>query len=666
MELSRDRRNVLPLSAFLIARRVRPGDLVGVLLPRSWHWIVAVLGVLKSGAAYVPVDPDYPDHRIAFVLHDTAVAAVVTTTALVRRIESLVRPVGRGSVPLVNVSDPAIDRQPSTALPFPAPRQLAYLIYTSGTTGQPKGVAVPHVGVCAVITAHARRLHIDEDSRVLQFSRSVFDASVLDMWSALLTGAGAVVPTEEQAHPGPELARLIARQHVTHAHLTPSTIAVLSAPQLPNVTLVVGGEPCNAGLVDRFASDRVMVNVYGPTEATVYVSISKPLTVGSGTPSIGSPVPGVTLAVLDATLRRVPVGAVGELYVGGHGVAQGYWKRPDLTAARFVANPIGDPGNRLYRTGDSVRWNRSGELEYVGRVDDQLKIRGFRIEPGEVEKELLGYPGVVRAVVLAREDHPGDRRLTGYVETAANAAAGAVDPAALRRHVAERLLEFMVPSALIVVDHLPVTVNGKIDRQALPVPKYQGGTRYRAPATAEEAALVQLFAEVLDHEQVGVDDDFFELGGHSLMATRLANRIRAVLDREVPISAIFGDRGHQPTHLQNHDSRGPGRGVPAGSHRSPLRRSRRLPGSASAGTSDTTQPWSRTPPGVLVADVVRRCWFQGQPWLRAHAVTVRILWTDVTTLVIEAWDVPATEPGQVAIRVRYRLYRMTRLRLRHG
>ncbi|GAB2685796.1 non-ribosomal peptide synthetase [Nocardia thraciensis] len=527
------------LAHFLISRQVRPGDLVGVLLPRSWHWIVAVSGILKACAAYVPVDPDYPDHRIAFVLQDTAVSAVVTTAALASRLESLVRPTARGSVPLVDVSDPEIGRRPSTALPYPAPQQLAYLIYTSGTTGQPKGVAIPHAGVCAVITSHTRRLHIDGDSKVLQFSRLVFDASVLDMWSALLSGATAVVPTEEQARPGPDLARLIARHQVTHAHLTASTIAVLSRQQLAGLTLVVGGETCGAELVDRFANDRVMVNAYGPTETTVYVSITKPLTAGSGTPSIGSPVPGVTLAVLDASLRRVPIGAVGELYVGGHGVAQCYWRRPGLTAARFVADPIGASGGRLYRTGDSVRWNRAGELEYIGRVDDQTKIRGFRVEPGEVEKELAAHPGVARAVVLAREVRPGDKQLVGYVVAAADTEAGAVDAVALRRHVAQRLPQFMVPSAIVFVDHLPVTINGKIDRQALPMPEYQAGTRYRAPETAAEAALVRLFAEVLDHEQVGIDDDFFELGGHSLAATRLANRIRAVLGRELPISAIF-------------------------------------------------------------------------------------------------------------------------------
>ncbi|MBF6465944.1 amino acid adenylation domain-containing protein [Nocardia beijingensis] len=527
------------LAHFLIMQGVQPGHLVGVLLPRSMHWIVTVLGVLKAGAAYVPVDPAYPDHRIAFVLRDTGVAAVVTAAELEIRTASLLQPIDRG-VPVVRVSDPEIDRQPSAALPFPAPQQLAYLIYTSGTTGQPKGVAVAHAGVCEIITAHTRRLRINGDSKVLQFSRLVFDASVLDMWSALLTGATAVVPTEQQAQPGPELARLIARHKVTHAHLTASTVAALTPHQLANTTLVVGGEPCSAGLVDRFANGRIMVNVYGPTETTVYVSISKPLAVGSGTPSIGSPAPGVALSVLDASLRRVPVGVVGELYVGGHGVAHGYWNRPGLTAARFVADPIGESGGRLYRTGDSVRWNQAGELEFVGRVDDQTKIRGFRIEPGEVEKELVAHPGVVRAVVVVREDRPGDRRLVGYVVAAAGAEDGAVDAAAVRRRLARRLPEFMVPSAIVVVDRLPVTVNGKIDKQALPAPKYQSSIRYRAPETPAQAALARLFAEVLGHEQVGIDDDFFELGGHSLVATRLMNRIRAVLGKELAVSAIFG------------------------------------------------------------------------------------------------------------------------------
>ncbi|WP_249645169.1 non-ribosomal peptide synthetase, partial [Nocardia sputi] len=523
---------------FLIGLGVRPGRTVGLVLPRSMHWITAVLGILKTGAAYVPIEPAYPDHQIAAVLAESGVMAVVTSAELVSRVEAAL-PVEADDIPIVDVSDRRLDSQPFSALPLPDAQELAYLIYTSGTTGRPKGVAVSHGAVCDRITAHIRRVRIRSDSRVLQFSPLVFDASVLNMWSALLAGASAVVPTDDEALPGAALVRLIDRQRVTHAHLTPSTVEVLTAEQLAGVTLVTGGEPCSAALVDRFAGDRAMFNAYGPTETTVMVSMTEPLAVGSGTPSIGTPVPGVGMVVLDDLMRRVPTGAIGELYVGGSGLARGYWKRAGLTASRFVADPVGGSGGRLYRTGDLVRWNEAGELEFVGRVDDQLKIRGFRVEPGAVERELVALPGIGRAAVVAQVDQDGEKRLVGYVVPDPSAPGAGIEPEAVRRRLGRRLPEFMVPAAIAVMDRLPVMISGKIDKAALPVPEYLSTVPYRAPRSRVEVELARLFAAILGRDRVGVDDNFFELGGHSLAATRLTNQIRATLGMDVPVATIF-------------------------------------------------------------------------------------------------------------------------------
>ena len=303
---------------------------------------------------------------------------------------------------------------------------------------------------------------------------------------------------------------------------TPSAVGVLSPEGLESVALVVAGEACPAELVDRWAPGRVMINAYGPTETTVYAAISAPLTAGSGVVPIGSPVPGAALFVLDGWLRPVPAGVVGELYVAGAGVACGYWRRAGLTASRFVACPFGGAGarTRMYRTGDLVCWGADGQLRYLGRADEQVKIRGYRIELGEVQAALAGLDGVEQAVVIAREDRPGDKRLVGYVT-------GTADPAEIRAALAERLPAYMVPAAVVVSTALPLTANGKLDTRALPAPEYQDADRYRAPASAVEEILAGIYAQVLGLERVGVDDSFFELGGDSILSMQVVARARA-------------------------------------------------------------------------------------------------------------------------------------------
>ena len=359
------------------------------------------------------------------------------------------------------------------------------------------------------------------------------------MWEilgALLHGGRLVVVPESVAGSPEDFHALLVAEQVSVLSQTPSAVGVLSPEGLGSTALMVAGEACPAEVVDRWAPGRVMINGYGPTEATVYAAMSAPLTAGSGVVPIGSPVSGAALFVLDGWLRAVPAGVVGELYVAGAGVGCGYWRRAGLTGSRFVACPFGGPGARMYRTGDLVCWGAEGQLRYLGRADEQVKIRGYRIELGEVRAALAGLDGVGQAVVIAREDRPGDKRLVGYVTESVT---GAVDPAGVRAALAERLPAYMVPAAVVVMAALPLTVNGKLDTRALPAPEYREGDRYRAPAGAVEEILAGIYARVLGLERVGVDDSFFDLGGDSLSAMRVIAAVNTGLDAGLAVRAVF-------------------------------------------------------------------------------------------------------------------------------
>ena len=512
------------LAHLLVAHGVGPGERVALLVERSAEAVVAMLAVLKTGAAYVPIDPAHPDARIGLMLADSAPIAALTTTRLADRLD------GCGLL-VIDIDDPAIDTQPSTALPAPAPEDIAYLIYTSGTTGVPKGVAITHQNV-------ARLLALLDDNLELagqawsQWHSLAFDVSVWEIWGALLHGGRLVVVPDEVARSPEELHALLVAEQVGVLSQTPSAAGLLSAQGLEWTALVVAGEACPVELVDRWAPGRVMINAYGPTEATVYAAISAPLVAGSGVVPIGAPVPGAALFVLDNWLRAVPPGVVGELYVAGAGVGVGYWRRASLTGSRFVACPYGTPGTRMYRTGDLVSWGADGQLQYLGRSDEQVKIRGYRIELGEVQVALNALDGVQQAVVIAREDRPGDKRLVGYVT-------GTADPAGIRAALGEGLPGYMVPTAVVVLDALPLTPNGKLDTRALPAPEYRGADRYRAPTTPTEETLAGIYAQVLGLERVGVDDSFFELGGDSLSAMRLIAAINTSLDAGLSVPTLF-------------------------------------------------------------------------------------------------------------------------------
>ncbi|MFJ8828377.1 condensation domain-containing protein, partial [Streptomyces sp. NPDC102467] len=399
-------------------------------------------------------------------------------------------------------------------------------------------MVVTHSGVPSLAGQYAQALAMDDHSRMLQFASTSFDAHVAEVVMALAAGAALVVAPAEKLRPGPELEHIIAEQHITHLTLPPAVLSVLSPDALSKVrTLIVGGEAVLADVVRDWAPGRTLINGYGPTESTILATMSGPLATNGGLPPIGRPVLNTHVYVLDEGLQPVPAGVAGELYIAGPGLARGYLGRPATTAERFVANPFGPAGTRMYRSGDLVRWTDNGELEYVGRADHQVKVRGFRIEPGEIEAVLTSHASVARAVVTVREDQPGDKRIAAYVIPAA--ANDQPDEQELRAFCSKSLPKFMLPAALVTMDEFPLTPNGKLDRNSLPAPRYAVAAAGRPPRTPKEEALCELFADVLGLERVGLDDGFFDLGGHSLLATRLVSRIRTHLGAELTIGTLF-------------------------------------------------------------------------------------------------------------------------------
>ncbi|MFF7753149.1 amino acid adenylation domain-containing protein [Streptomyces sp. NPDC007971] len=546
------------LAHHLIEHGVGPEDIVGMALPRSIDLVVAMLGVLKAGAAYLPIDTEYPEERVRFMIEDAKPSYVVTLRATAAWLPA--------DAPLL-VLDDAATQEELTAHPAWShdptdsertgpltPAHPAYVIYTSGSTGTPKGVAVPHHSITNFITVHresvfacAADLPDGRPLRVALTTSISFDA-VWDQLSCLLEGHELhVVSTEELSDLG-LLATWLDAHDVDFLELTPTHMAAAVSAGLFDdgrctpALLVVGGEAVPDSLWEWLGSlgeGTRSFSFYGPTECTVYQVFAEPRS--TPRPILGGPTFNMRVFVLDDGLEPVAPGVTGELYVAGAGLARGYLNRPALTAERFVACPFGAAGERMYRTGDLARWRPDGTLEFAGRADDQVKIRGFRIEIGEIEAVLARYPGIARAVAVVREDIPGDKRLVGYAVPAPGQSSEQIAqlPGLLRRHAAGPLPGYMVPAAVVVLDRLPLTANGKLDRKALPVPDYALASTHRAPTTVREEMLCAAFAEVLGLPAVGVDDHFFELGGHSLLATRLVARIRALLGVEITIRALF-------------------------------------------------------------------------------------------------------------------------------
>ncbi|MFI6348282.1 amino acid adenylation domain-containing protein [Streptomyces sp. NPDC050560] len=508
-----------------------PGAVVAVSVPRSADLVVALLAVVKSGAAYLPLDPDYPAERLAYMLGDAAPVCAVT--------DRTGRLPDTAGVPLVVLDGLDV----SACLRVDPPRALtpahpAYVIYTSGSTGRPKGVVVSHGAIDNRLRWMQDRYGLEPGERVLQKTPSSFDVSVWEFFWPLRVGATLVV-AEPGGHRDPDyLVRVIREQAVTVCHFVPSMLQVfLAAEGVAGCTgllrVFCSGEALPRETATAFARALPGVelhNLYGPTEAAVDVTHHTCAADGTGPVPIGRPVWNTRLHVLDAALQPCPPGVAGELYLAGRQLADGYLGRPELTAARFVADPFGPPGSRMYRTGDLARWTRDGEVEYLGRTDFQVKLRGQRIELGEVEAALAACAGVEGACAVVREDG-GQQRLVGYVT-------GGADPAAIRTAVAGELPEHMVPAAVVALGEFPLSPSGKLDRGALPAPVFAGSGAGRAPAP-REAALARLFADVLGVPGAGPDDSFFDLGGTSLLAVRLVARVREETGAELTIGSLF-------------------------------------------------------------------------------------------------------------------------------
>ncbi|WP_434453309.1 amino acid adenylation domain-containing protein [Lentzea sp. E54] len=524
------------LARLLVRHGVGPGELVALMFGRSVEMIVAALAVLKAGGAYLPIDPSYPENRIGFLLADSAPVITLSTVDVEVAVPGAVLKLDDPEIVRKLASFAGTDLTDADRSAPSRPGHPAYVIYTSGSTGKPKGVVVDHSGFVAMIDSLAECFSVDASTRVLQFASYSFDFSVWEMGVALLKGGTAVIAGDEARAPGPALVELLNDRRVTLAGLPPAVVAALPEhTELPHgMTLVTAGEALAPAVAGRWAPRYRMFNGYGPTETVVGATVSAPLS-GEGRPPIGRPTSAHRVYVLDPSLQPVPEGVVGELYVSQH-LAVGYLNRAGLTALRFVADPFAGAGERMYRTGDLVRWLPDGDLDYVGRIDDQVQLRGFRIELPEIESVLTSHDLVARAAVIVRDDDPDDPRLVAYVVTTDGAL-----PPDLRDHAAESLPAYMLPSAWVVLPELPLTSRGKLDRAALPAPD-RAGARGRAPRTPVQEILCGIFAEVLGVPEVGLDDDFFDSGGHSLHATRAIARIRSALGAEVPIRALFEAR----------------------------------------------------------------------------------------------------------------------------
>jgi nonribosomal peptide synthetase DhbF len=559
------------LAHHLITMGAGPEVVVGICLERSLEMIVALLGVLKAGAAYLPIDPEYPDARIQSMVADTKPLCVITSQWLAAASEAIA----------TNNSD-----NPASRL---LPDSAAYVIYTSGSTGNPKGVVVTHQNAVRLFAATRDWFSFDETDVWALFHSFAFDFSVWEIWGPLLHGGRLVIVPKLVSRSPKEFLDLLTAEQVTVLNQTPSAFYQLVQSYAGNSVnlalryIVFGGEALEFRRLEDWyrlqnGPGPQLINMYGITETTVHVTF-QPLDAdrvrnGAGS-QIGCNIPDLRIYVLDENLEPVPTGVIGEMYVAGAGLARGYLHAPALTAERFVADPHGPAGTRMYRTGDLARRQPDGNLEYLGRIDQQVKIRGFRIELGEIEAALLAQPEVAQAAVIAKDSTHGGKRLIAYVVPAV---ATWIDDGSLRQAISERLPDYMIPSAILVIPDLPLTVHGKLDRRALPEPQAKAHTARVEPRDSDEEMIARIWSEVLEIPEVGITENFFELGGQSLLATQVISRINDRCGVSFDLRVLF----EQPTVQGLATAVKTQRSTPAAAIPSPrIRRARRTSGQIS-------------------------------------------------------------------------------------
>ena len=521
------------LAHALLRRGVGPAVPVGICVERSAGMLIAMLGVLKAGAAYVPLDPTYPKDRLTYMLQDARVAVMVTQRRLMEEL-------GETSLHRIDIDDWTPIAHESTARPRVShmSEHLAYVIYTSGSTGRPKGVMVRHRSAVNFLLAMQAALQPTDHEIMAATTSMSFDIALLELFLPLIVGGQTVVISRDVIVDGERLARKLEQVGATIMQATPSGWRLLlDAAWFPRLRVLCGGEACPPELAQAFrARECEMWNLYGPTETTVWSMLTLVGCVDGIVP-LGYPLANTQIYVLDANVTLVPIGVPGELYIGGEGLARGYWQRPDLTAERFVPDPFSRlPGARLYRTGDQVRYRRDGTLEFLGRIDHQVKVRGYRIELGEIETCLSRHPKIVRSIVMVRNEQ-GGQRIVAYLISEGRSS---ISPDELKQFLQEQLPDYMIPTAFVLLDRFPLTPNGKVDRKALPSPEYsRSNTRKAGPRTPTEEIIAGLWADVLVMPHVGPLDNFFELGGHSLLATQVLSRVRTTFRVELPLRTLF-------------------------------------------------------------------------------------------------------------------------------
>ncbi|MCM3782687.1 amino acid adenylation domain-containing protein [Neobacillus mesonae] len=534
------------LARLLIQKGAGPERIVAILLNRSIDMVVSMLAVLKSGAAYMPLDPEFPGDRLHYMLTDANPVSLITETEMYGssfipdQLSMLIMDDPHFIEELAVCSGHNLTEAEASAHGSISPDHPAYVIYTSGSTGKPKGVVVHRGGVSNFLIAMQDLIKVSEADRMLAVTTVSFDIAVLELFLPLLHGAETVIAPKRTIQDPEAFSKLVSKTGITMIQATPTLwqTIVLSCPEkIAGMKILVGGEALSKELYESFEQLRCeVVNLYGPTETTIWSSAALLWERSGQAPVIGSPIRNTQMYILDSRLEPLPPGIIGDLYIAGNGLARGYLNRPELTAERFIANPFGAPGTRMYQTGDLARWLADGTIDYIGRSDHQLKIRGYRIELGEIESVMMSHPSVLQSAVAARTDDSGEQRLVAYVVADSNRELAASD---LRSYAGEQLPEYMVPSAVVFMEELPLTPNAKLDRKALPAPDFSIEASARHPRTPQEELLAELFAEILRLPRVGIDDSFFDLGGHSLLAGRLLLRIRDVFDKDISIVHLF-------------------------------------------------------------------------------------------------------------------------------